>query len=121
MSGAPSGTPATGSSGNGSDPSTAASNSSTDTAAVAVAGVAVVAATTQPAAVTPASTPDPVAAAAAGGLAALLDVAGDQQEEGHVRVEACLAIQKYVDDAVLHALIDSIPIPTSGPGSAPAS
>ena len=95
------------------DTSGASAQTATDTAAAAAASAAQTAATTQPAAATPASPPDPVAAAAAGALAALLDIAGDQDADDMARIHACEVIQKFVDDATLHALIDSIPAPTS--------
>ena len=95
------------------DASTVSSNTATDTAAAAASAAATTAATTQPASATPASPPDPVAAAAAGALAALLDIAGDQNAEDGDRIHACELIQKMCDDAAFHALIDSIPTPAS--------
>ena len=96
-----------------SDPSQDTSGSSaataTDTAAAAAASAATTAATTQPQTATPASPPDPVAAAAAGALAALLDIAGDCDEEAEDRIDACRAIKEFCDDSTVHALIDSIP------------
>lgn len=101
-----SGTSTTPASGNGSS---AASSTATDTAAQAAAATATTAATTQTQAQTPASPPDPVAAAAAGALSALLDIAGDQDADDMARVAACELIQKYCDDATVHALINSVP------------
>ena len=46
-------------------------------------------------------------------LAAALDVAGDQEEDGHVRLEACELIQKFCDDSTFHALVNSVPTPGS--------
>jgi hypothetical protein len=44
----------------------------------------------------------------------LLDIAGDPDEEADDRIAACMAIQKFCDDATVHALIDSVPTPTTG-------
>ena len=95
------------------DTSGASAQTATDTAAAAAASVAQTAATTQPATATPASPPDPVAAAAAGALSALLDIAGDQDADDAHRIEACNAIFEAVSNATVHALIDSVPAPTS--------
>ena len=79
----------------------------------AAAATATTAATTQPATATPASPPDPVAAAAAGALAALLDIAGDQNAEDEARIAACVEIRGFCGDAVVHALINSVPPPSA--------
>lgn len=52
---------------------------------------------------------DGSSAAAAGALAAALDVAGDSDEDGTTRIEACALIQRMCGDAVFHALINSVP------------
>jgi hypothetical protein len=91
------------------DTSGASAATATDTASAVAAATATAAATTQPATQTPASPPDPVAAAAAAALAALLDIAGDIEENAEDRLAACAMIKGYCESSTMHALIDSVP------------